>query len=375
MKRRSKLITLFLFAGLVILCLAALLLGMLLIGVPNQAAEKFGPAVGDIDFLQRAHLSALLLAGEKDLTLPNDPYGVELPFQVALGESTHTITERLLFEGFIPNAETFRTYLVYSGLDTTIQAGEYSLSPKLTPLEIAQVLQDSTPSQVTFRVLPGWRMEEIAAGLPTSGLSFTPGEFLVSASVSPQEFPHAVSLEGFLYPDVYRLPREITVEGFIGTTLENFQIKVDDELRAGFQRQGLDLYQALTLASIVQREAIVEDEAPLIASVFLNRLAAGMKLESDPTVQYALGYNPHQETWWTNPLSLENLQVDSPYNTYLYPGLPPGPISNPGLNALRGIAFPAQSPYYYFRSACDGSGRHSFAETFEEHVGNACPQE
>jgi len=375
MKRRSKLVTLFLFAALLVLCLAALLFGMLLIGVPNQAAEKFGPPAQGIDFLQRAHLSTLLLAGENDLTLPNDPYGVERPFQVALGESTHTITERLLSEGFIPNAETFRTYLVYSGLDTTIQAGEYSLSPKLTALEIAQVLQDSTPSQVTFRILPGWRMEEIAAGLSTSGLSFTPGEFLISASISPQEYPRSESLEGFLFPDIYRFPREITVGGFISTTLENFQIKVDDELRAGFQRQGLDLYQALSLASIVQREAIVEDEAPLIASVFLNRLAAGMKLESDPTVQYALGYNPHQETWWTNPLSLENLQVDSPYNTYLYPGLPPGPISNPGLNALRGVAFPAQSPYYYFRSACDGSRRHSFAETFEEHVGNACPQE
>jgi UPF0755 protein len=373
MKRRSKLVTLFLFAVLVVLCLAALLFGMLLTGVPNQAAEKFGPPAQGIDFLQRAHLSTLLLAGENDLTLPNDPYGVERPFQVALGESTHTITERLLSEGFIPNAETFRTYLVYSGLDTTIQAGEYSLSPKLTALEIAQVLQDSTPSQVTFRILPGWRMEEIAAGLSMSGLSFTPGEFLISASISPQEYPRSESLEGFLYPDIYRFPREITVGGFISTTLENFQIKVDDELRAGFQRQGLDLYQALSLASIVQRESIVEDEAPLIASVFLNRLAAGMKLESDPTVQYALGYNPHQETWWTNPLSLENLQVDSPYNTYLYPGLPPGPISNPGLNALRGVAFPAQSPYYYFRSACDGSRRHSFAETFEEHVGNACP--
>jgi UPF0755 protein len=135
----------------------------------------------------------------------------------------------------------------------------------------------------------------------------------------------------------------------------------------------LNLYKGVILASIVSREAIVEDEMPLIASVFYNRLNGGEKLETDPTVQYALGYNEAQGTWWTNPLSAADLLFDSPYNTYLYPGLPPGPISNPGLAALRAVAFPAQTPYKYFRAACDGSGRHLFAETFEEHLGNACP--
>jgi UPF0755 protein len=112
---------------------------------------------------------------------------------------------------------------------------------------------------------------------------------------------------------------------------------------------------------------------PLIASVFLNRLNADIKLDADPTVQYAVGYNAAQATWWTNPLSFEDLQLDSPYNTYLYAGLPPGPICNPSIDALRSVAFPAQTPYYFFRAACDGSGRHLFAETFDEHVNNACP--
>jgi UPF0755 protein len=111
---------------------------------------------------------------------------------------------------------------------------------------------------------------------------------------------------------------------------------------------------------------------PLIASVFHNRLAANMKLDSDPTVQYSLGYNPKQKTWWTNPLSSADMSVDSPFNTYRYPDLPPGPIANPGLAALRAVAFPDQSPYYYFRAACDGSGRHLFATTFSEHLANAC---
>jgi UPF0755 protein len=111
---------------------------------------------------------------------------------------------------------------------------------------------------------------------------------------------------------------------------------------------------------------------PAIASVFHNRLSAGMKLDTDPTVQYAIGWNSSQDTWWTNPLSSTDLQVDSPFNTYLVPGLPPAPISNPSLAALRAVAFPTDTPFYYFRARCDGSGLHSFAETFEEHVNNGC---
>jgi UPF0755 protein len=123
----------------------------------------------------------------------------------------------------------------------------------------------------------------------------------------------------------------------------------------------------------VERESVNEEEMPLIASVFLNRLSIDMKLDADSTVQYALGYNESQQTWWTNPLRGEDLTIDSAYNTYLYPGLPPGPIANPSLNALRAVAFPGQTPYFYFRAACDGSGNHLFAETFEQHVENACP--
>ena len=122
----------------------------------------------------------------------------------------------------------------------------------------------------------------------------------------------------------------------------------------------------------MQREAIQKDEAPLIASVYLNRWKIGMKLEADPTVQYAIGYNTAQSTWWTNPLSAFDLQFDSPFNTYVYDGLPPTPISNPGMEALNAVAFPAETTYYFFRAKCDGSGYHSFSETFEEHVGNGC---
>ena len=135
------------------------------------------------------------------------------------------------------------------------------------------------------------------------------------------------------------------------------------DLRSGFVNHGLNVYQAVTLASIIQSEAVMEQEMPMIASVFYNRLAIDMPLQADPTVQYALGYNSAQASWWTTPLSAQDLQFNSPFNTYIYPGLPPGPISNPGLGALQAVASPEQSQYYYFQARCDGSGFHNFAET------------
>ncbi len=150
-------------------------------------------------------------------------------------------------------------------------------------------------------------------------------------------------------------------------------LHLTSDLRDGYGRQGLSIYQAVTLASIVQREAVHDDEAPMIASVYLNRIKINMKLEADPTVQYALGYNATQQAWWTNPLSVYDLKINSPYNTYLIDGLPPTPISNPGLTALRAVAYPAESSYYYFSARCDNSGYHNFAQTFQEQLQNLCP--
>ena len=133
----------------------------------------------------------------------------------------------------------------------------------------------------------------------------------------------------------------------------------------------LSLHEVLTLASIVEREAVVAEERPAIAGVYLNRLAAGMRLDADPTVQYAMGYQPAAEQWWKTPVFLEEYSsVDSLYNTYLYAGLPPGPIAAPGLSSIRAVLYPAQHDYLYFVAIPDGSGRHVFATTFAEHEEN-----
>jgi len=358
---------------LVILCL--LLIGIL-VGIPTLATRQYGAPSPALDPLNQLEFSARLLWYGRLLTQPVNSQGSEQQFAIEPGESVPSVSIRLEEVGLIRNAAAFRSYLIYTGLDTSMQAGDYTLSPALSIIDIARELQDATPEQVDFVILPGWRIEEIADSLLTSGLEITPDEFLEAASSAPPGLdflPASVSTEGFLYPDTYILPRETTAQQLVGEFLRNFRQHLTIELRDGFARQGLDVYQAVTLASIVQREAVIPEEQPQIASVFINRLNMGMKLDSDPTAQYALGYNAIQGTWWSNPLSAADLQVDSPYNTYLYAGLPPGPIANPSLTALRSVAFPAETPYYFFRARCDGSGLHEFAVTFEEHLQNACP--
>jgi UPF0755 protein len=357
---------------LVFLCAAAI---GILVGIPNAARRQFGPPSSSLDPLDHLEFAARLLWYDGLLTQPLDPNGLEQPFSIAPGEGVPSIATRLEEVGLIRSATAFQDYLIYTGLDTSIQAGEYALSPSLSIVGIARELQNATPEQITFVILPGWRMEEIAASLLTSGLNITPDDFLDEADSPPHRLdflPVSASTEGFLYPDTYIIPRETMAKELVAEFLRNFSLHLTANIRGGFADQDLDIYQAVTLASIVQREAVVAEEQPQIASVFINRLEAGMKLDTDPTVQYALGYNTSQGTWWTNPLSKADLEIDSPYNTYLYKGLPPGPIANPSLSALQAVAFPAETPYYYFRARCDGSGLHTFAITFEEHLQNGC---
>jgi UPF0755 protein len=344
--------------------------------IPARASRLFGPPSARLTISQRIQYSALLLSHGNELTAPLLSFGLEQPFTVEEAETVPSVASRLEANGLISNANVFRDYLIYTGLDVTLQAGTYKLSPAMSIVDIAREMQDATPEDVTFTILSGWRMEEIAASLSTSGLDIAPDAFLSTAQTPPTVLdfvPADASMEGFFYPDSYILPRSSTVDELLQLVARNFVLHITDEMRDGFSSQGLDLYQAVTLASLVEREAVHAEEQPLIASVFINRLNAGMQLGSDPTVQYALGYDPFQQSWWTNPLGLEDLQFSSPYNTYINRGLPPGPIANPGLSALLAVAFPQESPYYYFRAQCNDAGYHIFAVTFEEHLANACP--
>lgn len=343
--------------------------------IPARASLLYGPPARDLSIAERIEYSTRLLSHGDVLTTPLDVNGVERPFRVDPGESVSSIADRLVSEFFITNADAFLDYAIYTGIDLTIQSGDFKLSPAQSIVDIAQALQKLNPSDAVLTILPGWRMEEIAASLPTSGLSILPEEFLAATNTPPQvlDFASPASTEGFFFPDSYTLPRETTLDQLLDVIGRNFAAKLTTDLQNGFATQNLTIYQAVTLASIVQREAVHAEEAPLIASVYLNRLAIGMKLDADPTIQYALGYQADKNTWWKSPLALSDLEISSAYNTYQNPGLPPTPISNPGIEALTAVAFPQTSTYYFFRAACDGSGTHVFAETFEEQVANGCP--
>ncbi len=357
-----------------------LLIVLLLVGsdiyILHQARAAFGAPAPSLWGVARLRYAARLLLVRDALLSPADPYAADAEFRVYTGESVSSIAARLHEASLIRDPAAFQTYLVYSGIDRALQPGDYFLSASMTPIEIAKTLQNPAASSILFVVLSGWRMEEIAETLPASGLDIAPDAFLAAArspSPRPDFLPDSASAEGFLAPGEYRLRRETTASELVAKLMGAAARRLTPELREGFAAQGLSVYEGVILASIVQREALLDEERPLIASVFLNRLAAGMKLESDPTVQYALGYDEAAQTWWKAPLLLDDLSTESPFNTYLHKGLPPAPISNPSEGSLRSVAFPAQTAYYYFRARCDGSGRHAFAETFEEHLENACP--
>jgi UPF0755 protein len=372
-KRKSNILLRFIVISFFLLTIACFLTTFFYI--PSQATWTYGAPSPALSLPQRIQYSALLLWYDGALTRPLDVNGAEQVFTVEQGEVVNSIASRLEITGLIRDAGAFRSYLIYAGLDTTIQSGDYKLSTALSAIEIARELQDATPEEVNFVILPGWRMEEIAASLPTSGLSISPEEFLTAAR-QPYDYDFlqdATTTEGFLYPDTYIVPRGVTVDLFVHGLLRNFGLHLTPDLINEYERAGLTVYQAVTLASLVEREAVQDEEKPLIASVYLNRYKINMKLDADPTVQYALGYNIFQQSWWTSPLTLIDLQVNSPYNTYLNAGLPPTPIANPSMEALQAVAFPAQTSYLYFRAKCDGSGFHDFSETFDEHLANGCP--
>lgn len=301
-------------------------------------------------------------------------------FEVAPGTSTTQIAQNLFQRGLITNADLFVDYTIAENIDAQLEAGTYFLTDTLTIPEIALLLTDSNSSQLPFRILDGWRIEEVAAAIDRNGLfGFTGADFLAVAGPGadvPRDFaayvdlPEGASLEGFLYPDTYLLPPGITALGLRDTLMETFRERVTIRMVNDAVEQGLTVYEVVTIASIAEREAVHPEEYPLIASVYRNRLDEGIRLGADPTVQYAL--NNTRGSWWGQITRADYYNVNSPYNTYLYDGLPPSPISNPDLAAIRATIYPEETDYLFFRAECNRSGYHEFAVTYEEHLQNGC---
>lgn len=331
--------------------------------------------------LQRLYLQNYLITHEPQLSQPAGSATTPVRFTITPGESAETIATNLVAQGVLDDRQLFINYVRYYGLDSQLDAGEYALSPQLTVPQLAETLTIAYAQDVELRFLEGWRSEEMARYLTRTAPALIDGATFsaivqrqTAFDLTPYDFlvtlPPEATLEGFLFPDTYRVPLDADAAYLVDAMLRNFGQRIGPAMRQQFGAQGLTLPQAVTLASVVEREAVVAEERPLIAGVFYNRLALDMRLETDPTVQYALGYQADTESWWKSPLTLADLQVDSPYNTYQVVGLPPGPIANPGLSSLQAVATPEGSNFLFFVVDCTAvtPGAHVFSVTFEEHL-------
>jgi len=332
--------------------------------------------------LEALYLGFYIDSKSEELAQPAGTDDTPVVFTVAPGQSVAEIAGDLKAHGLIKDHELFRRYVQYKGLDAGIQAGTYSLNKTMTIPEIARTLQRASAQEQQVTIPEGKRLEEVAV-LVAEQTTIPVDTFLQLAQTGWQdtdlsqrydfldEVPPLGTLEGLLFPDTYRLPLNATAYDLIDRMLANFARQVTPEIRQQFAERGMSLYEGIALAAIVEREAVVEAERPVIAGVFHNRLRDGWPLASCTTVQYALGYRPDEETWWKRQLFFVDLEVDSPYNTYRNVGLPPAPIASPGLRSIQAAANPAETEFFFFMVDCTkNDGSHFFARTEAEHLQN-----
>jgi len=348
------------------------------------AATARNPVLGDpapgLSPFESLYFSTYLTLNNEDLTTAAGSDPDPRSFSIALGEGVPVLAERLEADGLIRDQEVLIAYLRYTGWDQHIEAGDFILRQTMNTTEVARALTDARAREVAARIFEGWRREQIAESLAANPtLAVDVEDFLTltgPGALPPGDYafladrPTSASLEGFLYPDTYLLRPGATAQDLVRRLLDNFALQLSAQNQAAYAARGITIYEAVTIASLIEREAVKDEERPLIASVIFNRLAAGQQLQIDATVQFAIGTSAN---WWP-PLGGVDLRAHpSPHNTYTIPGLPAGPISNVRRASLDAVAQPADTPYFYYQARCDGSGFHNFATTYEEHVANSCP--
>lgn len=348
---------------------AVIVVGVVLIARP-VVEDAIVSYVSDHDTLLRQEAVRALIAGRVagEVDRPRDPNGENRPFVIARGENAGDIGRNLEAQGFVRSALAFDFVLYETEKENALQAGTYQVSAALTPRQIARLFEKAPGDQVILRVIEGWRLTEIAAAVNKAFPKITKEEFLAAAVVGTRTSPSLAGLdpkaplEGFLFPDTYFLRQDTTASQIIDVLLAQFEQRAGATLRSAATSRKMSVYDMVKLASLVEREARDRGESAVIAGVYQNRLNIAMKLDADPTIQYALG------DW--RELRLDDLKVDSPYNTYLRAGLPPTPICSPGQAALNAAADPARHDYLFFVAKNDGTGDHAFAKTLEEQEAN-----
>jgi UPF0755 protein len=292
--------------------------------------------------------------------------GSEQFVEIPPGAGSRAIGDRLVAAGIVRDAATYRAALWMSGQGRHLKAGEYRFDRAMTPFEAIDKIARGDVFVISLTFPEGLTIAEMAKLFESHGLG--PARAFVTAAGDPEPIraldPAARDLEGYLFPDTYALPRHTTAAQLMRLAVTRFEHLFTADLRQDAGARHLTVRQAVTLASIVEKEASRPDERPQIAGVYMNRLRLGMPLQCDPTVIYAL----QRAGKYTGNLRRDDLGFDSPYNTYRYPGLPPGPIASPGRASLEAAVHPAANEYLYFVSRNDGS--HEFARTLDEHNRN-----
>lgn len=282
-------------------------------------------------------------------------------FVIEEGATARQIGEQLEKDGIIRSASFFRIAARLMEFDRKIHAGTHWVDASETTLTILRQLLSGGLRVTKVTIPEGLTIREIA-DLLAAQLPLEPDSLVAlaydSACVERYAFPGASSLEGFLFPDTYFFDASSAAHAAIRTMTSRFRELFADEMKARADTLGMSLLDVITLASIIEKEAVLDDERAIVSQVFHKRLKLGYKLGADPTVKYAMEHQPRR-------LSLRDIEMDSPYNTYKYTGLPPGPICSPGIDAIRAALWPAKTDYLYFVSNWDGT--HTFTKTLREH--------
>lgn len=294
----------------------------------------------------------------------------EILFEVPSGSTVTSVAKNLEDLKIINNDKAFKNYAIDNNM-TNIKAGEYMLSKSMSSIEIIEKIYNGDNYKGIRIVVPeGFEAVQIASRIQENGLG-AKEEFIALVN-SPQKFASkyeflqedgVISLEGYLFPKTYHFKPETTMEEIVEAMLDQFSIVYENTIKSNYKKTGLTVNEVINLASVIEREAAIVEEMPLVSSVFYNRLSINMPLQSCATVQYILGERKAI-------LSNAEIKIDSPYNTYIYKGLPKTPIASPGIAAIEAALNPAETDYVFFLSKNDGSGEQVYAVTYEEHLVN-----
>lgn len=297
---------------------------------------------------------ALLLVYKEGILPVNSEDKSPVIFVVKKGESVNEIARNLHNTGLIRNTLVFYVVVKKLRIERSIQAGDFRLNRSMNASEIAQELTHGTLDK-WVTVIEGLRKEEIAS------------IFEKSHSIPESIFVNR-TVEGYLFPDTYLVPVAANITQILSLFKTNYLRKITPQMKARAHELGFSMGDIITLASIVEREARRPEDKRKVAAVYLNRLQGDIPLQADATVQYALGYSEEEKTWWRKNITEEDLTIRSEYNTYKKGGLPPGPICNPGIDAINGVLYAANVPFYYYMS--DKKGIIHYAVTLDEHNRN-----